>query len=554
MKKSWKKVISGIALAAILAGHTGVAEAGKLGSAVRKAAGSAISSRSGGSGSGSSLVRRAAGAVQNFSQNGGNGGLANRVVDGAKNVVNSRVGNVLGTAQEIVNNSDSLAVKALAKVVTDPNSLTARVIKRIDNVDSNSLAGKLIDRASGGESLTSRVLSRVNNADSNSLTGKIINKAKIAAADPTSLTGRVLARAQTNPNSLTGKILNKAVQAVENQAGGTGPAANLVNQVTEAVADTNKPAGRVFDRAKLAIENGNQPANKLLDRVKQAVAEQNVANGNEAIVPPGRVFDRVKQAVAEGNANGTGALGNRLKDKVREAIEKNGGVEQVVAEAVNGEAGAEGVVDAVVGAVVEGAAPADAVNANGQLNPVVGQLLNAGIQAGGQVLSTAIANRQQGFVGGGFAPAAVTVAVESIAPVAPVEVAPIAAPVATPDATTVSPLNLELSDLRFVDNGNEEQGPMYRLMVSNRSTAKVESKITVALLASMEKDSNDNLSVVGSLESIEGGATKSVDLRLPKGSQVLTFLTAVVAVNDAADADETDNVVTVERDSVRLAH
>jgi len=537
MKKSWKKVISGLALAAIFAGQTGVAEAGKFGSAVRKAAGSAISSRSGGSGSGSSLVRRAAGAVQNFSQNGGNSGLANRIVNGAQNGVAAKVGNVLGTAQEIVNNSDSLAVKVLAKGITDPNSLTGRVLRRIDNVDSNSLTGKLIDRASGGEStsLTSRVLDRVNNADPNSLAGKIIGKAKVAAADPTSLTGRVLARAQSNPNSLTGKILNKAVDAVGNR---NTPAADLVNQVTEAVADNagntgaKGPAGRVFDRAKLAIDGANQPAaGKLLDRIKQTVANADVATGETGDQPAGgRLVDRVKGAVAD-PTTAAGRLGDRLK----QVIEKNGGIEQVVADVVNDEGGAAEAVDAVVAdAVVDGVNPNQNVR-----NPLVGQLLNAGIQAGGQVLSTAIANRQAGVVGGsGFAP---------LAP------APVALPVeeAAPIAAPVTKIDLKLSDLRVVEAGSDEQGPLYRLTVKNLSGTNIRSEITVALLASMEPDSNDNVSVLGSLESIEAGSTKTVDLRLPKGSHVLTHLTAVVAQNETVDADENDNVATFERDSVR---
>jgi len=142
------------------------------------------------------------------------------------------------------------------------------------------------------------------------------------------------------------------------------------------------------------------------------------------------------------------------------------------------------------------------------------------------------------------------------APVAPVEVvsetvAPSAGgEPAAEDAAAVAAIDLKLLDIRQVDDGNDEEGPSYRLTVKNLGRTAVTSEITVALLASVEKDSDDNLSVLGSLESLEAGATKSVDLRLPKGAEVLTYLTAAVAAADVNEANETDNVAIVERDAV----
>lgn len=121
------------------------------------------------------------------------------------------------------------------------------------------------------------------------------------------------------------------------------------------------------------------------------------------------------------------------------------------------------------------------------------------------------------------------------------------------ESTAVAPIDIELYDIRLVDNGNDEQGPCYRLIVKNLGRTAVTSEITVALLASMEKDSNDNVSVIGSLESLASGATKSIDLRLPKGAEALTYLTAAVAPADGSDANETDNVAIYERNTILAA-
>jgi len=490
MKSSWKKLITSLAIAAILAGQVSTASAGVFSSVVKKAAGSAA--RSAGS---SSTLRRAAGAVLNQS---GNGSLTGRVINKA--------------AQVVTGNDNSLAGKVLNKVVTDPNSLTSRVVRRLDNIDSNSLTGKILDKA------------RNSAADPNSLTGKILNKAKTAAADPNSLTSRVLNRAKTaanDPNSLTSKLLSKAKTSANDPNSLTG---KILARAKTAGNDPNSLTSRILNKAKVAVDNPTGAANRLVEKLKGTTG---VANIQGIVAGDNLIKDKL--------------LKDRLVEQIKKAIEQNGGVNvaevaaQAAADVLNG--------NGEVGAVVDAAA-----NQNGQNDQLVGQLLNAGIQAGGQILSSAIEARSAGGFasqGGGFAPVAAP-APEPIGFATVEEVAPATAPVATTD--------LELSDLRFVSNGNGEQGPLYRLMVKNLGNTGVTSEITVALLASMEKDSSNNVSVLGSLESIEVGVTKTVDLRLPKGSEVLTHLTAVVALSDAADANETDNIVTVETNSVRLAH
>jgi hypothetical protein len=511
MKSSWKKLITSLAIAAVLAGQVNMASAGIFSSAVRKAAGVAASS----AGS-SSTLRRAAGVVKSVVSNDQNN-LAGRVINRA--------------AQVVTGNDNSLAGKVLTKVVTDPNSLTARVVRRIDNIDSNSLTGKILDKArnaaSDPNSLTGKILNKAKTAanDPSSLTSRVLNRAKTAVNDPNSLTAKILNKAQTaanDPNSLTAKILNKAKNADPNSITG-----KILARAQSAKNDPSSLTNRILDKAKVAVNDPTGAANRLVDKLKGTGTEPKIPGLQGIIAGDNKIKDKL--------------LRDQLVDRIKKAIEANGGADiaevaaQVAADVVNGG------VDAAAGGAV------DAANQNNQNDQLVGQLLNAGIQAGGQVLSSAIQARAAGGFGGGV--------VSSGSSFVPAEVAPepVIVPAQEVAPTTPAPIDLELFDVRLVEAGNDEQGPLYRVMVKNLSGLDVTSEMTVALLASMDKDSNDNVSVIGSLPSLGSLTTKTVDLRLPQGSQALTYLTAVVALSDSADANETDNIATYERSTILAA-
>lgn len=115
------------------------------------------------------------------------------------------------------------------------------------------------------------------------------------------------------------------------------------------------------------------------------------------------------------------------------------------------------------------------------------------------------------------------------------------------EAPAPAAVDLKLISVKLVDEGNQKQGPNYRLTVQNVGQTEAATEITVVLLASMEIDSNDNVSALGSVAGLKSGETKSVELRLPAGSQVLRFVTAAVASSTQAEADESDNIATIER-------
>lgn len=127
--------------------------------------------------------------------------------------------------------------------------------------------------------------------------------------------------------------------------------------------------------------------------------------------------------------------------------------------------------------------------------------------------------------------------VETVEPAAPEAV----------EAPAPAAVDLKLISVKLVNEGDQKQGPGYRLTVQNVGRTEANSEITVVLLASMEKDSDENVSAIGSITGLKVGETKSVELRLPPGSQVLRHLTAAVAPTTLADADETDNIASFER-------
>lgn len=506
MKTSWKNLICSIAIAAILGSQVTVAQAGLFTSVVKKAAGVALS----GGGAGASVMRKAADVA--LGSDGGSGavGFAKKVAQGVvPGGDNSLTGKILGKARDIATNDpNSLAGKVLGKVkqaADDPNSLTSRVLNKAKTAaaDPNSITSKLITKvnAAGADpnSITNKVLNRAKTAlnDPNSLTTKLITKANAAAADPNSITNKVLNRATTalnDPNSITSRAINRAKQSFDDP---NSLANKLVNKAGEAVNDPNSLTSRLINRAENAVNDPNSLTNRLLSKAGDAIDDPNSITN--------KLINKTKTALDDGTVEGALIDLEQLADKV-----------------------------------ANGAANAANANQQGQ-DDNLDQIIAAGIQAGGMILSSALANGQPVSIpvssfDGGYVP----VSYASQGYSQPVE-----------EVAAAPSHDLELADLRFVDNGNSEQGPRYRVTVKNLSRTDVTSEITVALLASMEANSDDNVSTLGSLQGLAAGEAKSVDLRLPRGSQVLEFLTAVAALTDETDANETDNIATFARDSVR---
>lgn len=537
MKASWKSLICTIALVTVLFSQV-TASAGIFSSVVKGAAGVALKS----GGSGASMMKKAAG----MAMGSGGSGAASMLKKAAQGVVpgggSSLTGKILGKAKDIaISSPNSFAGKVLNKAKTaalDPNSLTSKVLSKAKTAaaNPNSITSKIIGKvnAAGADpnSLTNKVLNRAKTSlsDPNSLTSKIISKANTAVNDPNSLTSKIMNKATTalnDPNSLTSKVINRAKQTVDDPNSLTN---KIIAKAGTAVNDPNSLTSKIINRTNQAIDNPESLTNKIVNKAKGVLENDPAVAQNLIEAEPKGPADDLLLPFFEVDLN------NPNQPPLFDVNNPNGNKPPLVD--VNNPNGNQ---------------PAqNNANQQGQNNTdqLVGQILSAGIQAGGQILSSAMANGQgQGVMipmsqmSGGYAPASY---VEQPAPVSYVEqpaqeVVEEAVPVAA---------DLELADLRFVDNGSDEQGPRYRVTVKNIGRIDVASEITVALLASVEAD-GESVSTLGSLQSLKTGETKTVDLRLPSGSQVLEFLTAAVALTDGVDANETDNVANFDRDSVR---
>jgi hypothetical protein len=306
--------------------------------------------------------------------------------------------------------------------------------------------------------------------------------------------------------------MNKATAALDDQNSLTN---KLISRAKTSIDDPNSLTNRLVNKAGEAVNDPNSLTNKLINRAQQAVDDPNSLTR--------KLISKAGDAIDDPNS-----LTNALINKTKGALD-DGTIEGALVD-----------LEKLADQVADGAANAANANQQGQ-DDNIDQIIAAGIQAGGQILSSALANGQPVMIpvsqfDGGYMPVSYasqgySQAVEEVAPV----------------ATT----DLDLNDLRFVDNGNNQQGPRYRVTVKNLSRTDVTSEITVALLASIEADSDDNVSTLGTIEGLNAGESKTVDLRLPRGSQVLEFLTAAVAATEVADSNENDNTATFARDSVR---
>jgi hypothetical protein len=123
-----------------------------------------------------------------------------------------------------------------------------------------------------------------------------------------------------------------------------------------------------------------------------------------------------------------------------------------------------------------------------------------------------------GYGGSSYASAGSTPLVDdSSAPVEGAPVATIATTTATP-AATVPGVDLQLVDVRMLDNGDASQqiGPRYRVAFRNAGSAAVDHAFNVAVIAADDSNLSANLPVTESrITSVATGDVTYVDLRLP---------------------------------------
>lgn len=171
-----------------------------------------------------------------------------------------------------------------------------------------------------------------------------------------------------------------------------------------------------------------------------------------------------------------------------------------------------------------------------------------------------------GGYGGGYSAGSyggTTMVADPSATTAPVAAVPTNS-VAKP-AATVTGVDLQLLDVRMLDNGDATQqiGPRYRVTFRNAGTSPVDHDFNVALVAADDANLTTNLPTIESrISSVGTGDVKTVDLRLPatafdmgqdSHSEFAKLVVVVDSHGEVNDVNRDNNMASVDRTAVQPA-
>ena len=122
-------------------------------------------------------------------------------------------------------------------------------------------------------------------------------------------------------------------------------------------------------------------------------------------------------------------------------------------------------------------------------------------------------------------------------------------------ASAGQPIDLELVSVEQLDGGDGVNGAAYRVTFRNNSDVDVAQEFDVALLASADGQTADNVSQTTSrVAGIGANQALYVDMRLPAEANGLGVLTAMVnSSQDVAEATLDNNSTTLNQSDIPLA-
>lgn len=138
-------------------------------------------------------------------------------------------------------------------------------------------------------------------------------------------------------------------------------------------------------------------------------------------------------------------------------------------------------------------------------------------------------------------------------------------PMAATPASTVSGVDLQLVDVRLLDNGDASQqiGPRYRVTFRNAGSTPVDHEFNVALVAADDANLTENLPTSESrISSVPTGDVTTVDLRLPatafaigrdSHSEFAKLFVFVDSHGEVNDVNRDNNAAGVDRTAVEPA-
>jgi hypothetical protein len=136
-------------------------------------------------------------------------------------------------------------------------------------------------------------------------------------------------------------------------------------------------------------------------------------------------------------------------------------------------------------------------------------------------------------------------------PATVVQVAPVTTTVAKEVAPEVAPaplsareIDLAIKEVKVLAKGDAQNGPMYRVFVTNKGPMNLDQPSRVALISINDgKPSADTPRMIETLKSLKVGETAELDMRLPVAANTFPMLLVAVEVPETfKDTNEQDNV------------
>jgi hypothetical protein len=113
-----------------------------------------------------------------------------------------------------------------------------------------------------------------------------------------------------------------------------------------------------------------------------------------------------------------------------------------------------------------------------------------------------------------------------------------------PMTATKRQIDLGVKEVRVVEPGTSEQGPMYRVFITNKGPMALDVATRVALVAIKDSEPTaDTPRMVESLKSLAVGETAELNMRLPVAAGGFPMMLVAVEIpENFEDTNEQDNL------------
>ncbi len=136
------------------------------------------------------------------------------------------------------------------------------------------------------------------------------------------------------------------------------------------------------------------------------------------------------------------------------------------------------------------------------------------------------------------------VSVVEVVPASPTIVVKEVAPDLPPLPTSAREIDLGVKEVRVLEKGDAQNGPLFRVVVTNKGPMNLDKPTRVALLAVKDgQPTADTPRLIETMTSLNVGETKELDMRLPATASSFPGLLVAVEIPESfKDVNEQDNL------------